>query len=520
MSNFETEIPVLVIEDNDDHWKQIQKELSKGPYISHRLINGDQLKMQNYLALYPHTQIIIVDLELDGIADKGWKIIDNHLWPSNRTAFFIVFSKHKDEETTIRANKPQANRTFLWKGEGDGPIEDHILNKLKSLVDECYRISSPELPLPFYDEYEIAYNFYSSSTFQPSDRGKIEKAYFDPICLSVDRLNDCIDIARFFDRAGMLSKNIGIGVFGSCGRMESHRNSDIEIVVFFDPKSDTDDEVFDFACRFWNRMRFALEGRGYSFEGKSWVETEPSKLLNPKTVYDRTDDFQMIANQLIPVVNIEMFERGKKKCLDQLRNKAFQVLTEMRPIFNPDFIDEMKLTVLQKLCNKDLPDPDVLIQSSTNFSAIFRQFELSTEEEGIENSVQLKRYVFRTLHILSSQLEMIRLLIYETEFTNELLIERLLVPPLGKLLDFLDTITREDGGQLEEPLKSLIQNQARLVVFLHKYLDNTEADWGAYVREHVSNLHKEYQSVFNEIDRVTKIRERAPWLFEVPPLNY
>lgn len=521
--------PILVIEDQKEHWKQV-KEVLEGSYDLKWLQKDDELEMQNYLALSPEIQIIIVDLYLGNSIREGMQIIEKHLWPANRTAFFIVFSEHlekkHDEGTPPLLYDACPHIQYINKQKTDNnKLEETCLGNLKKLVDSYYENSSPTLVTPYHNAYghlSLLPDF-EQKKLVGRELTTVRNAFKEPLVISVERLNLCVEASKFFSRAGMTTKNMGIGVFGSCGRLESRVTSDIECTVYFNANNSTETRNrLKLACQFWNRLRLAMTGKGIKWEGANLVE---NKLLIPEKIEEMTADFSIINNEFIPVIDEVVFDKAAQKSHENILNKTFQLLTEMQPIFNPQYLYELKERVLQKVLELDtLPYVWELITCDA-FGDIFKQFSISTHAKRVETSHDLKKFTYRTFHILSTRIELIRLCTLLTdEPTLENFFDRLLVPPLGKLISFYNSLEQEaqkpsnNDQQLQKllkVLKSVIENHANLIRILGQWNDKETADWQALARKNASSSLENYNKLFNAIEKCDSFEsttKKAPWL--------
>ena len=117
----------------------------------------------------------------------------------------------------------------------------------------------------------------------------------DTISQSAQVLENCVQAASAFNRAGTETINVGIGVYGSYGRLEAREVSDLELCVFYENAEveESDDTAkadaldlsefiisrfrpADIAANFWNRMAKSVEGTHLHLE-------DASAFFNPKT---------------------------------------------------------------------------------------------------------------------------------------------------------------------------------------------------------------------------------------------
>jgi hypothetical protein len=527
------ETPVLVIENEQGEYEQISKVLKENHYTPNKIGKNDLPKIQNYLAIFPNTQIIIVDLHLGNNIEEGWNMIRDHLWPANRTAFFIVFSSHLEENDLEEGPGWCTDGPPVWLVDKiyntEGQFTDNCLANLLKVVDKYNSYASPSIQLPNHKFFDaLIASAAIESSLSPAEVTLIKEGLHKPFLLSMDRLGLCVDVTKFFDRAGMLSKNIGVGVFGSCGRMETRPDSDIEFIVFCKTDgANNSNSILKLSCDFWNRLRLNMinqKPKIIECEDGSLLE---NGLLNINIIKKETADFSVLSNKFIPVLDEIVFEKAINASIENILNKTFQLLTEMQAVFNPKYIRSLKeKSLLAVLRLKSLPGVWDLI-ALPEFSKIFSQFEISTQNSKIEGPKDLKRFCYRTLHILSSRIELIRIRTFlDNEPSYDLFFDWLLLPPLGKLLSFHTSISEyrkknplyEYDKELKDTLralKNLIVTHAEQIRRIVKWMNNGSEDWNTFAKNFSDDCQKSYDDFFNKLLTIELFDSSAKikWLF-------
>src|SRR5947209_5857254 len=150
-------VSVLVIEDDQKDFEQIKVRLGSG-YETEHFRSFDNEKLYNYKALNQDSQIIIVDLVLgtakESDPEEGKTIIQEQLWPIDRTTFFIVFSGYIEEKTLHRLNTIEPHWTFVKKEFDGNGLTEECLTNLYNIVERCKEYSSPALKVPKYEPYD------------------------------------------------------------------------------------------------------------------------------------------------------------------------------------------------------------------------------------------------------------------------------------------------------------------------------------------------------------------------------
>lgn len=391
-------VSILLIEDELAHVAQIKERLGSGYEVEHFQSYDDE-KLYNYKALNQDSQIIIVDLvlntanELD--PEEGKKIIEQQLWPIDRTAFFIVFSGYiKNKKLPL--NKIEPHWTFVKKEFGeDSRLTDDCLKNLYTIVERCKEYSSPVLKVPKYEPYDWTNQIDSYQS--PFEAESFTKPIRKNIVHSVKILNELAQAAANYMKAGEPSRQLAIGIYGSCGRLEMRGDSDIECSVYY---SDIDSlEPYDkLAVAFWNRITKFIKSREWVYEGHDTIENTETKLLMS------TQADEVLQNKFYPVMNRENIVKADPDKYPQYRNRHFQILTELRPVFNPDFIFEMKKDMVIKNCaTYDL----IGIVRSSYMEKLVDQYSLDAQPESLKEWNDFKRFCYRTLNILALRIALI-----------------------------------------------------------------------------------------------------------------
>jgi hypothetical protein len=319
---------------------------------------------------------MIVDLLLNRTAEsdpyyEGLNLIRDNLWPYNRTMFFVVFSayiKHK-QERDIDSLEP--HWAFIRKEfDENGALTQECLGKLSNIVEVCRKYATPILQQERYDYYPLIHEIQKFASDRHAYREHYDAAV-GRMVESIDNLNKLSDAAFPYLKAGLPALRIGMGVYGSCGRFEmrpkqseetsNKTNFDLEIVqtVNIDgneiygsrgsvdeqrEKSDIDYCVFidggkedkdlgPLALMFWNRMKFYLEENGFDYDGKELVASRTPNTLGP----DAFNDCFVLVDRYMPLISSKAVVTTELRNEGHVRNRHFQILTELRPVLNGEF---------------------------------------------------------------------------------------------------------------------------------------------------------------------------------------
>ena len=154
---------VLIIEDDARHQAQIHAVLTRRGFRCSVIDKGDTARLLNYRALHRDTRVVVVDLDLgDGAEDphaSGERLIKDHLWPSDRSTVFVIFSKHLTSGAGMRGLgtvDPQLARVAKEPHESiSGDISDKSLSDLVGVVEEARRCTVASIPLIVHERDSV-----------------------------------------------------------------------------------------------------------------------------------------------------------------------------------------------------------------------------------------------------------------------------------------------------------------------------------------------------------------------------
>jgi hypothetical protein len=500
--------PILIIEDDEEHASAITTRLGSSYEIVH-LTSLDKIKLYNYKATNPDSQIIIVDLVLGTEDDphEGYKTIRLDLWPLDRTTFFIVFSQYLEQKNLPVVNRFEPHWAFVRKEISSGRLNEHCLDNLVSIVEQCAEYSSPSLEIPQYDaqrwtsqilQYKSPFSIVDSRTTATQN---IER--------SVEILNELAKAAAQYTKVGAPSRKIAIGVYGSCGRMEMRTDSDIECSVYFG--GDTNGLV---ASTFWNRITRYIGSKNWHYEGQAEIESSPVGFLLPDQVGERFE------NKFIPLIASDRFIDADFDREPEIRDRHFQILTELRPVFNPSFILDMKKDMILRNCQS--PDLRTIVDSPY-IQKIVSQFFMDVQPESLGDWQNLKRFCYRTLNIFALQLFLIRRLLGDVNLRiqnddewNEFF-NNLCDPGIVKIIQFEEECHRAEVPKKEKKqLIKEIQQLTQSYFEIYSQFVETQKDERPALRRVAVSTMQHFVSLLDQMKRIDffePVINRAGWLF-------
>ena len=236
---------------------------------------------------------------------------------------------------------------------------------------------------------------------------------------------------------------IGIGVYGSCGRLEMRSHSDVEFSVYFE--GEPNEQIMSRALSLWNRLAIYLREKGYKHEWQEKLIRNQWDLLPIEEIQDlelRNDGYR-------PVISLDELRSGN---WNELRNRYFQFITEMRPIFNKELLDDIRQQLLYRntnytrsYCNKiDDVKRSTSLADAVKLSvimAITDSFLLDLKPDRMESADDLKKITFRVLNVLCLRLMICKYCmnsIEEKELNNfyDIFPKKLIQPGIYKIVAF------------------------------------------------------------------------------------
>lgn len=398
-------VPLLIIEDELGHYNAIKARLTEKHSCEITWMeNHDRVMLFNFKAKHPDCQLVIVDLEL-GEANhsnyEGWRIVE-FLQATDKTMFFIIFTKHP-----LPAHlAPQfvcPHITYVPKKitRDDRTISEESLRRLDDVVAKYLTWCAPHMEVPLFEGIRyneelldfVAQTRFAAQTISPHVTQAIDRS----LSLLRKMTTDAIE----YNKGGACMEHIGVGVFGSCGRMEARADSDVELAVFYAGRDEPDRRQM--AVTVWNRATSYLRSLGIPFEGEQLISKSAHGYLEDQDVTG------VVPPQgYVPVIAVESLHE-KLKDHPHLRDRHLQLLTELRATYNPRFIAWMKWTLLTThepgaSSVRGLVEGDYL-------KSLLLQYELDTAARVAKTWKDMKTLTYRALNIMSTRLWLVGQLI-------------------------------------------------------------------------------------------------------------
>jgi hypothetical protein len=256
--------------------------------------------------------------------------------------------------------------------------------------------------------------------------------------------------------------------------MEKRPDSDVEFSVYYDPGEEVENrELLHLAVTCWNRMARFCHKNGLPFELQKHLLEDEHWVLGVNDVKAQLE------NTYLPVIDLGTLLRTDLRRNATVRNRYYQVLTELRPVFNPGLVFRLKQRMLKN--DGALPNNLGAIAASPHLKAIFAQFATDTEPEELDDWKQLKRFTSRFMNVLACRLALLRELrlsqALDTDAQWQTLFDSLTEPGVVKVARFGNLVRNpasriRDRGMLEEALNAVIAQYLELLSRYNRLPDN------------------------------------------------
>lgn len=554
----EPRLRLLVIENEPGHYEQIRAALEPEGYDVVQMETWRPDELYNYKALHGENQIIIVDYDLGEkeTSHSGRELVRNELWEVDRMAIFIAFSRHVDKEDPrdpVDLRTVQPYRVLVAKDvDPKNQILAESLEELVEVVNHCREIAIPVLETPRHEVYPMIRELedYLRRAREPSTEytEPVKKQIFE----SQTVLNRLTSSASHYSRAGHRALRLAVGVYGSCGRMEKRHASDVEFSVFYgavpasraeeeeekkakkekEKEEEDDRELLKLAVSCWNRMSRFCGSNGLHFEMEERMRADPRWVLriNDPNVQNQLE------NTYLPVIHVGTLVKADLELNAAVRNRYYQVLTELRPVFNPRLVFRLK----QKLLTKDETLPLNLggIAASDHLRDIFAQFSTDNRPRRLDDWRALKRFTSRFMNLLACRLAVLRELRRESQALDtdarwRSLFESLTDPGIVKVARFANLVRdmqlpARRQRALEKPIGDIMSSYFELLSRYNVLSANTPKQQLDPEVEDLRSLAKQLAGQFivllDQIGREeafkTTLARRREWLVDTTPVEH
>jgi CheY-like chemotaxis protein len=439
---------ILVIEDETKDFDSIRERLQKNGFSVERLGSLNKERLYNYKALHPESNVIVVDLNLQQLAEfdteEGLKLIRDELWPVDRTTLFVIFSRYELKLDNLpKLVEPHWCYVKKEIDPDTNGLSSECLNRLTDIIITACKSTPAYLETPKFNMLELISEYEQfrkvSSSFNPHDGPR------QSMIMSVDLLDRIANGAIGYARAGALANHVGLAVFGSCGRLELRDHSDIEMCAYY--TEDDEGLAKQMAVLLWNRATKLIVANGRRFEGEQLVKDNPDGLLNVNQVGED------LPNRFLPVLAVAPILDLRASRAPQIRNRRLQILTEARAIFNPRLVNELKLNLLPKAA-RDARD----VIQSLEWREMLDQFSLDTAPLSLQSSRDYKGIVLRTLNLMTLRFELVRQLCV-THWNADLFLREISDPAVLKLARFANWwSSRSKNQEISQLLIDAVQH--------------------------------------------------------------
>jgi predicted nucleotidyltransferase len=544
-------IPLLIIEDRTDHLDQITAYLGESEFDFTLFSKMEDEIVYNYKAFNKNNQIAVVDFRIENSTNSGIDIINKILWPSDRSAYFIIFSEHENlffKEVGHSGTGKGNNGNIAHIYDNIGPqmifirkilddeqkLDETCLSNLKNAVKTYHSMCPPDLYHPWFSPSKVTENlekYGMANVDSPIEDGE-NRAIRDSIFYSSQIINSCVSTAIHYNRAGEITLDIGIGVLGSFSRLEAHKNSDIEFSVFYRKnKEQYNAEHKKLSLVFWNRLMKHINDQEIKYELRDKVQSNDQKLLRMGDV----DDINLFQAAHTPIVCIEdLIEPQGPVTRSQIYNKYYQIIAELIPVFNPELVFLLKCEIIKKYLGleiEELPPIDVVITKHFFYNLLIN-FSFDTFPEMIKEHENYKKFCFRTLNVMGNIIYLIDYIVFERSKQRtltshdswDLFFKKMTQPGIIKILSFyLNCVEKKsqltkDYRPIEDSLSKLIIHYEKAIETLIELSDDEKRgnDWAELLQPKVTAITKRYLTLMEIISDskyfTNHIIDHADWL--------
>lgn len=493
---------ILLIEDDPEHARAIEEFLVANNFRVTLLPSSSDLEITNYKARANYF-LIIVDEVLDFHKEGGFRLILENLVKLDRTTPYILFSEKPQDHRASKAHATPALK-FIEKQCIDHAIGPKGFEDLLGAVNGYMEFQIPTFRAPDYlavrQNMETEIDQYTWSGRTAPD------ALIAAIDLSGNLVNKIATFASSLNRIGANSENITVGVFGSYGRFEARKSSDMEFSVLYDGDNET------IAQATWNRIyRYCREVLNIEVEGQKDIgDLLTSKYVESTRVAVK-DIAQIPLNSYSPVYSpSEISDPKWQSMYPHVLFRAYQLLAEMSPVFNQGKMDSIKGAILGIPVDTNGNAFEVLL--SEKMKTICEEFVRFVRPN---NSKELKDVVktalFRTLGALAFRVSIIRIVKFErtilaTEGGKSRLFQELCAPPFIKLLRMNRSLLT-----IKTKVKAIPVILSRYALVYEKMSGGITDDGDLDSLEEALN---QFEYLFHELRKICDdFGERGKWVF-------
>jgi hypothetical protein len=404
---------VLLVEDEEKHREAVVNYLGTHGIRVEPFASADAETMVPFRVRYPSCRVAVVDLGLPGSEGSigGSSLIEEVLWPMDRTAVFVVYSALLVPGAPSNAAvAPGPHCLFVRKVVTNGAPTTESLEELLQNVRVAIESVGTELPEARLD---IASALSAVTDF---DREvvqlrpvEIRKIIESSVQRSIDVLTDLVTAARPLRTLGGIASHLGVGVYGSCGRLEMRSGSDVEMSAVVGPlPSDIDRGVaWERALHMWNRVACHLD------QSPKYADFEGSELFRAGRfgMLELEDVPQTMEDRFLPIISVDAVLRPERRDAHASLLRTLQIIGELRPVFNPAVIERFQASLVSKLWDKPKNPADFLLHPV--LAKIIGGFLDQTVPDRLQTEKDIKNGVLRVGHALGLPLAAIRMAIFE-----------------------------------------------------------------------------------------------------------
>jgi len=234
-----------------------------------------------------------------------------------------------------------------------------------------------------------------------------------------------------------------------------------------------------------------------------------------------------LPNEYRPVIPINSILNKKFQKNPQIRDRHLQILTELKPVFNPNLLIDLKKSLIIKGLGQE-PENLADLVGSEYIPELMTQFFLDSRPSKLSTFKDYKSFCYRVLHLLSLRICLIQKLQFEDrELTDhEKWIEffdSLSSPGIYKVMRFYiyckHDIPKDSPGKdtLIELLYRLLVDYIEILERLWDAAKKKKNDYRNFILTNVRSCANHFVEVLNHINSMTYFAssQKHDWLFDI-----
>jgi predicted nucleotidyltransferase len=364
--------------------------------------------------------------------------------------------------------KEEDKRNYVCLSQ-DINIDPSIRVYLKGHEDDDWasRVKEDSRNRPFFPQYTTELRDYTEilgSFSSELQHRAVQKSYQDvkgSLLDSVDLLQVIATRACSLLDASAF-RQCALGVFGSVGRMEKRVDSDVEFMVLYSGSEHKAE-----AITLWNMLATIVKSLGKKHEGEAVFGCDLTDEKLKQHIRNRGGPFP---NAYLPILDSYELAKLSVKKLPHLRDRYFQIATELKPIYNPELIASLRLSMFRKSCQsiEELIKSQIMKEMCTSFFH-------NTQPISLKLLRDVKSTCFRVVFNFVLRLQLLDMLANSEKLNDsdyDHFFAQIGLPTIIKLISIFRNISRSNEELRREVMKLISDYVKSLGILLKGNLDS------------------------------------------------